>query len=109
MKTTDNHETTQLDEIFFMEDMTLIRGVTLYKGAPLKGESLIRGMALYKGGSLRGKSLNREAAIENGKIFLKGTTDINQDQSEEGATLIRLPDFNKVYPRDVVDLVRCLR
>jgi hypothetical protein len=29
MKTTDNHETTQLDEIFFMEDMTLIRGGNL--------------------------------------------------------------------------------
>lgn len=89
--------TTHFDEILFMGGMILIRGITLYKE-----------ISLYKGVPLKGKTLIREIVIENGKIFLKGTTYINDGTPKEGTTLIRLSDFKKVYPLDEVDLLRCL-
>ncbi|MCU7932063.1 MAG: hypothetical protein KZQ90_14775 [Candidatus Thiodiazotropha sp. (ex Codakia rugifera)] len=89
--------TTHFDEILFMEGMILIRGITLYKD-----------ISLDKGLPLKGKTLIREIAIENGKIFLKGTTYVLDNPSMEGKTLISLSDFKKAYPIDESDLLRCL-
>lgn len=89
--------TTQLDEFIFIEDMILIKGTTLYKKNPL-----------YKEIPLKGITLIREIAIEQGEVFLKGSTYINDGIFNEGTTLIRHADFNRVYLLDRAALVRCL-
>lgn len=90
---------TQFDEMIVMEDMLLIKGTTLYKEDSLDEEE----------DPLKGITIIREIVIKNGKVFLKGTTYINDDRPEEGVTQIKLTDFNKVYPLDVDDLIRCIK
>jgi hypothetical protein len=90
--------TTHLDEIIFMDDMFLIKGITTYKEN-----------SLFEGTPLTGKTLISEIAIVDGKIFLKGITYIYDDQPQEGTTLLKLSGFNKSYPLDVHDLFKCLK
>lgn len=94
MTTTDNHET----KITYLNETSAFKGVTAYKEMPLN-----------HGTPLKGKTLIREIAMEDGKIFLKGTTYINDGYPKESTTLIRLSDFKKNYLFDEVDLLRCLK
>jgi hypothetical protein len=94
MTTTDNHKTT----IDYLNEKSAFKGVTAYKEKPLN-----------HGAPLKGKTLIREIVMEDGKIFLKGATYINDGFSKEGITLIRLSDFKKNYPFDEVDLLGCLK
>ncbi|MCF1458700.1 MAG: hypothetical protein LPH21_14465 [Shewanella sp.] len=94
MTTTDNHKTT----IDYLNEKSVFKGGTAYKEMPLN-----------HGTPLKGKTLIREIAMEDGKIFLKGTTYINDGFPKESTTLIRLSDFKKSYPFDEVDLLRCLK
>ncbi|MCG7984948.1 MAG: hypothetical protein JAY90_19620 [Candidatus Thiodiazotropha lotti] len=93
--------TTFLEEFLVMEDMILIRATTSYKEK-----------YFYKEGNLKGKTLIRGILVENGKVFLKGTTYISDGAPEKGETLIRLSDFKRDYPLEEVDLLflkRCFR
>ena len=93
MTTTDNHETT----IAYLNEKSVFKGGTTYKE-----------ISLNHGTPLKGKTLIREIAMEDGKVFLKGTTYINDGFPKEGTTLIRLSDFKKRCPINEVDLLRCL-
>lgn len=90
--------TTVLEEFLVMEDLILIRATTSYKEK-----------CFYKEGDLKGKTLIRGILVENGKVFLKGTTYISDGAPTEGETLIRLPDFKRDYPIEEVDMLGLLR